>query len=104
MSIIRFTSLALALAVCAALLSGCAATPTPGPSGAGGGPAASRETPSPTLENCAITRDAVYGNIYLDVAIERFNGLSYEEPARNYLKTAGMSDGQIDALVARLTR
>ena len=30
--------------------------------------------------------------------------LSYEEPACNYLKAAGMNDEQINALVARLTR
>lgn len=72
-----FTSLALVLAVCAALLSGCAATPASGPSEAGGGPVASQGTSSPMLENCAIARDADYGNICLDVTIERFNSLGF---------------------------
>ena len=40
----------------------------------------------------------------VDDSTADLRGLSYEEPARNYLKTAGMSDEQINVLVARLTR
>ena len=77
MSMNRFTSLALVLAVCAALLSGCAAASVSEPNEASSTPAASQKTASPALENCPIALDTNYGNICLDVTIENFNSLGF---------------------------
>ncbi len=56
----ELSSLALVLAICVALLPGCAATPASDSREAVSSSAALQRTPSPVLENCVVERVAEF--------------------------------------------